>query len=475
MNRRKFLAGSLAVGAAAGLSRFPFLGRDFVRTARADPSVIPYPVFALYLRGGLDPAMHMVATPNGRFGNVDIANRMSGTTDIKETPLGIRYFVPAMAPPGKTDIEAHLGDIALLRAVKIGGCHGKIAALWMGDVRPNATSLADYYERESWGANLASQLRTAGFVVPKPCAVAHQTMDYSVEPYLDFLNYAPLSPNPAAAPERLLSVDGFFKSISSTGLPPYERQLPAYGVAKGLDNLTYSAETQPEIMGHFKSANTSADDTLKAVFSGPPWPPPQNVKDALDIQSDSGPDLTGNPPYNYIMAIAHQAFSKNLSHVIMGACGGGVGWDTHENNLNGQIACGQDFWPLLGKFLALMKNTPSPLVAGKSLFDTTNIWVMSEMGRTPGADRNVQATDGTGHFENAAVMLFGGRFKRGVAIGGLDNEWYPAPVNPATGNAAGGIVPGINNVIATVIKAAGGDPAAYTKAAPFDALLDMSL
>src|SRR5262249_23325548 len=147
------------------------------------------------------------------------------------------------------DFEAHLGDVALLRSIKLGGCHGKVAGLWMGTP----------YAHQSWAANLASQFRASGVVVPKPCALAHQTQDYSVEPYLDFLNYAPDSPDPAAAPERILSVEGFFKSVASTGLPPFERQAPAYALAQALDGRTYSAATQPDITSRFKSTNANAD------------------------------------------------------------------------------------------------------------------------------------------------------------------------------------------------------------------------
>src|SRR5215471_10338896 len=175
MDRRSFLKGSLAAAAAAGLSGLPFGRRGFIPKAHAGPTgLMPYPVLGLYLRGGHDPAMHLVATPNGPYGSVTIANRMSGTTGIKETPIGIRYFVDTVAAAGKDDFVAHLGDVSLLRSIKLGGCHGKVAGLWMGTP----------YARQSWGANLASQFRSAGIVVPKPCALAHKTQDYSVEPYL---------------------------------------------------------------------------------------------------------------------------------------------------------------------------------------------------------------------------------------------------------------------------------------------------
>src|SRR5262249_45915624 len=158
-------------------------------------------------------------------------------------------------------------------SIRLGGCHGKVAGLWMGTP----------YARQSWGANLASQLRTAGFVVPKPCAIAFKTQDYTVEPYLDFINYSPESPNPAAAPERLLSVEGFCKSVSAGGMPPFQNQAPAYALAQALDRTTYSSATQPDITSRFTSTNANADDILKRVYGSPAWPPDQSVIDALGI------------------------------------------------------------------------------------------------------------------------------------------------------------------------------------------------
>src|SRR5262249_13608107 len=143
MNRRVFLKRSLMAAAATGLSGLPFGRHSFIPSAHAGPTgVTPYPVFGLFLGGGHDPAMHLCATPTGPYGRVTTQNRMSGPTGIKETATGVRYFVDTVTPTGKADFEPHMADMGLLRSIRLGGCHGKVAGLWMGTP----------YARQSWGA-----------------------------------------------------------------------------------------------------------------------------------------------------------------------------------------------------------------------------------------------------------------------------------------------------------------------------------
>src|SRR5262249_49858078 len=149
-------------------------------------------------------------------------------------------------------------------------------------------------------------------------------------------------------------------------------------------------------------------------YGAPPWPPPQSVTDALGITGSAGIEptaLDNDRTYGHMFALAYQAFSKNLAHVIafrVDGVGGGT-WDSHRNNYDFQVANGNLLWPALGKLVALMKATPSPIVAGKSLFDTTIIWVQSEMGRTPGRDvpnEDGSPSDGCGHWGSSACATF---------------------------------------------------------------------
>lgn len=428
------------------------------------------------LRGGLDPALHLVATPQGRFGNVTIANRLQ-ESDFVTFGTGsnaIKYVRPTVAPTGKTDFLPHLGDVALLRAFQGYGDHGHIASVWIGEASSGSALRA---KKDSWTCNLAAQFRARGVNVLKPVAVAYPTRDVGNETYLFLAEHATVSPDPATLADRILTFGGFFGGLTAQGLPPFALQKAAYALSGAFDT-SFPAATQSSIIDSFAAANLSADETLGSVLTGPAWPPSPTVLAKLGLTSaEPRRPLTYDPPIPEMFACAFQALSRNLSHVIgfmnMGFTGPGATWDSHKNNISTQRGQGNILWPALGKLVKLMKETPSPLpgVTGKSMFDTTNIWVQSEMGRTPGPD--VDPT-GCAHWPAAQALFMGGRFKRGVAVGGFTPDFTAKPINLVTG-ADGGQVVRFNNLIATVMKAAGGDPTKYTKAAPVDALLDMSL
>lgn len=485
MNRRKFLTGSLVTGAA--MVSGARIGRDglhLLGSAEAATNITPYPVLLITLRGGMDPAMNLVAQPNGSFGSVTIANRMSGTSALKTTASGIRYFTGTVAAAGKAQFEAHLPDVALLRGFHGGSDHGHTVADWFGDY-----SSSKQVSHKNWGNYVAASHRAAGVFVPKPCVVMYPTRDTPAEPFHDLVAYGDVGPNPAVSAERALSYSGFFDSLSAgTGMPPFARQQASYALARAIDGRAYTAAAQPNMTGKFDTANTSADDAMKAAAaaaaSGPAWPPPANVLSGMGVtMADFTKAMTVAVVKNaQAMTFALQALSKGLTHVmnltLYGYDGSNDGWDSHNANYSQQLSAGSAFWSNLGKLVTLMKATPSPIVAGKSLFETTNIWVQSEMGRTAQADLSVpgngNTASGTGHWPHGCAVFMGGRFKRGIAIGGMTGNWEAMPINPVTG-AAGNTVAKFNNLIATVIKASGADPGGYVDAAPIDALLNMSL
>jgi len=442
--------------------------------------------------GGLDPAMHMVARPNGSVGGVELVNRLPGTSSFKRTTTGIDYVSSVVTPAGKTDFEPHLNDVALLRALRLEGDHAAQASIWFG-YRIGASSVktgpgTTRFGRAPWPNQLAAQFRKRGVIVPKPCAIAYkQEANFRPEPYRDFLSWGNQSPDPSTAADRILSLASYFKSISTVGLPPPARQAPAYGLIDTLDQ-SFAGETQADYAERFAAANGTASQVLRTVLAGgPAWPPAPETVAALGLTpSNLDPDLTTDAQYEHMYALAFQSLSRNLAHVVAFKTEGDrdSGWDTHSANVTRQTRNGNHLWPALGKLIALMKKTPSPIVPGLSLFDTTNIWVQSEMGRSPNAqvrDKDANGkpvapyvTNGNEHWSHGSATFLGGRFKRGKVIGDFTPRWEAKPINPATGEEAGGIVLNMNNAIATVMKAAGGNPSEFTDAAPIDALLDMS-
>lgn len=496
MNRRKFLSGSLAAGAAAATSGLR-LGRGGLGLlGQADgappPGLLatPYPTVVIMLHGGLDPAMHLLAVPNGTYGTQTFVNRMSGTSGIKDTPTGLRYFTGSVAATGKADLVPHLTDIAMLRAFRGAQGHESVAMTWYGqyaEARP-ATP-----RKTPWAHYIASKARAAGAFVPKPCALVYPNQDITFHLFLNFAAYGNQSPDPSVAVERVLRWESFFDSLSGTGLPPFAQQDPVYALTRALNGGTYSTSAQPDIHSKFDSATSNADKVLSNVYGSPAWPAPANVLTALGATSASlaAPLTSKNTEFPAFFAFAFQALSKNLSHVIginsfgiadklgLGIADANLGWDTHTNNYQGQMALGQVFWPALGKFIALLKATESPIVPGKKMFDTTNIWIQSDMGRAAyhqadGKPENEQYRSGTQHWPDTHAIFVGGRFKRGKVIGAFSPKYRATPINLATGGE-GSVAVNFDHLAATVIKASGIDPAGYVSAPPIDALIDMSL
>lgn len=498
MNRRKFLSGSLAASAAAaaaglrvGRGGFGLLGQAH---GAPPPGLLatPYPTVVIMLHGGLDPAMHLLAVPNGtKFGTLTFENRMSGTAGIKDTTSGLRYFEGSVAATGKADFVPHLPDVAMLRAFRGAQSHDSIAMAWYGQYsegqKPNKP------RRMPWAHYVASKFRAAGDFVPKPCAVAYPNQDLSAHLFLDFAAYGNQSPDPSVATERVLTWKSFFDSlaITGTGIPSIAEQNAVYALTRGLNGGTYAA-TQPDIRGSFDSATGGADKVLSSVYGGQIWPAPANVLTALGATSASlaAPISSKDTQFPAFFTFAFQALQKNLSHVIglnsfgiadklgLGIADNNLSWDTHTNNYKAQMALGQEFWPALGKFIALLKLTDSH-IPGKKLFDTTNIWIQSDMGRAPytqadGDPAKEKYRTGTQHWPDCQAMFLGGRFKRGKVIGAYGPKYRSTPIDLTTGGQ-GTVDVNFDHLVATVIKASGIDPAGYTNAAPIDALIDMSL
>lgn len=495
MNRRKFLSGSLAAGAAAAASGLRFgRGGGFGAVGHAQnapPGLLatPYPTVVIMLHGGLDPAMHLLAVPNGVHGTQTFVNRMNGTSEIVETSTGLRYFRGSIAATGKNQLVPHLPDIAMLRAFRGAQGHESVAMAWYGQY---AESRPATPRRTPWAHYIASRFRAAGAYVPKPCALVYPNQDLQVIPFLNFAAYGNQSPDPSVAVERVLRWESFFESLSATGLPPFAQQSPAYALTRTLNRDTYST-SQPDIRSKFDSATSSADRLLSTVYGGTPWPAPASVLTALGatpaaMAASVSIKQTKFPAF---FTFAFQALSRNLSHVVginsfgiadpmnLAVAGDTLQWDTHSNNYQGQMLLGQELWSSLGRFIALLKATDSPIVPGKKMFETTNIWIQSEMGRAPyhqanGDPANERYRSGTQHWSHTHAMFIGGRFRRGRVIGAFAPNYRSTPINLATG-AQGNVEVNFDHLAATVIKASGVDPAGFTNAPPIDALIDMSL
>lgn len=443
--RRSFLTGA-ALGAGALVAR----PRWMIGDAHAAGERTPYPVLQIVLVGGVDSAMHFV-------GRGTLKNRPSG--GFKTAPgSGIVYFPGTVAPAGATDFEPHIAEMALLRGFNMVTRTHEIAQNmhWYGG------------GRRPWANYLASELLKQQSV-PKPCAIA--LPDVLRFGDAQILLPGDASPNPSGAAERILDTGGFFGSLAGgASVPSPALQAPLTKLVSGM-NVGWPGPAQPSMREQLTQSNTKATSLLSRT-GGPVWPPTPQTMSALGLtNADITATSYGAPRFKGSLALAYQSLQHGLSHVV--SIFTDNLWDSHADNVNFQINASSRIFPTIGKLLTLMKNTVSPIDPTKTLFDTTNVWISSEFNR--GLDHDSLELDGItasglSHWEHSSTMFLGGRFKRGVAIGDLTANWRSAGIDLATG-APGGTVPQIDNVIATVFKAAGADPTAYTNAAPIDALL----
>ena len=171
-------------------------------------------------------------------------------------------------------------------------------------------------------------------------------------------------------------------------------------------------------------------------------------------------------------ALAFQLARTQASHVISMVASDNNSYDSHGGAASAstrQRVVGSRYFEVIAQLLSALKATPSPIDSNLTMFDTTHVVIASEMGRSANAENG----NGTFHWDSTHVACFGGRFKRGVAFGDLDEGLNAIPANFTTGAMGEGEPPSWMNVISTILKANGADPAAYSSAAPVDAVLEL--
>src|SRR5205814_771688 len=127
---------------------------------------------------------------------------------------------------------------------------------------------------------------------------------------------------------------------------------------------------------------------------------------------------------------------------------GGLTYDTHYNNVTGQMAAAQHYFGPIAQLLGALKATPSPIDPTKTMFETTHVVIASEMGRSPNSENGA----GTNHWSWSHALLFGGNFKRGFAFGDLDSGLKGVPADFNTGALKTGSNPTWLSVVTTVLK-----------------------
>lgn len=444
LTRRGFLGGVAATG-AAGL----WMPRAFAQTAAP-----VFPTIFIKLRGGWDPVQHFC----GRTGET---NRAVTSSMLKTATSGVVYFTPILSV-----MEPHLDDAVVLRNVYMAGTDHRVGAniLWYG-------TLANASARTAWTNYLASKLLArAGAVAPN--VTAYWTYDSSGG-VNDFANYNNRSPSPLGAVQRINSIDAFARSIDLTGgMPTPTRQKRINAFIGAFDAAQYSPKVQGPLLQAYGQATDQANGLVDKSITKL-WPPDAATMAlfAATAAELSATGYSGIPAFKAMCMLAFQVARTRASHVISfdgDTALGGVTYDTHSNNITGQLNAGRHYFTPIAQLLSALKATASNIIPGKTMFDTTHVVIASEMGRSP----NGENATGTNHWPWTHALLFGGNFKRGYAFGDMTSGLTGVAANFTTGQISGG-APTTNwlNVVATVLKANGVAPSGYDPALPIDAVL----
>jgi hypothetical protein len=368
--------------------------------------------------------------------------------------------------PTLSGIAAHMEDCTLIRNLKstFGHESGR-SMLWYGE--GSATSAAT---ATPWTNYLASQL-VSQLKAPAPNVTTY--FDDADDPYVNFITYNNKSPQPLGAAQRVQAVSPFTKGLDVLGGQPSPQfQDRVFQAVGGFDSRLYSKTVQSRTTSTFAAANGQATQLLTQPIPAV-WPPDAATTTAFNLTASDLTTIVGSGNQRFVthLALAYQLAKTRMSHVIY-VTGTQGGYDTHQNHDAGQRNRSALYFPVIGRLLTALKNTPSPVAANMSMFDTTNVVITTELTRANQAD-NGEGLDGTGtpHWGWTQAACFGGAFKRGYMFGDLNANLEGVAADLNTGALNTGVVPTVKNLLATVIAAGGANPAGWTTSPPINAVL----
>jgi uncharacterized protein (DUF1501 family) len=131
-------------------------------------------------------------------------------------------------------------------------------------------------------------------------------------------------------------------------------------------------------------------------------------------------------------------------------------WDSHLTNLYNQDANFELTFSHLDAWMDALAGTTGP--DGTALSETTELLVLSEMGRQPRLNRS----EGKDHWPVTSALLVSARCEGGRVIGGTDGSLAARAVDLATGELDDrGVVPAASNLVATMVEGFDLDPAEW--------------
>ncbi len=419
----------------------------------ADPI---FPTIFIHARGGWDPATLFDA-------RTGLVNRKVDQSDIDEINLRpdglgqeqrLRWYRPTLTP-----LRPYLADCCIIRNLRTLSSHGTgYGLVWYGENLPGPALTAT-----PWANYLASELlkrrRVAApnWVVFVPGSDPTRTFPF---PILHSNN----SPDPRAAAQLVRHPGSFAANLRGGGSIPQDVQRRIFDTVDRFNGRLYNRQVQAKITDEFAAANAQANELLTLPVP-PIWPPTQEYQDLFGY-TDKPDDLDAQ------FALAYQVALHQVSHTVW--IRNQSSYDTHRFHHGKHLYSSGIFMPRLANLLKALTDTESTVIPGQglSMLDTTNVVVMSEMGRANRVETGEGLGDqGTPHWPWTQAICFGGHFKRGYLFGEWAQDLTGIPAHLDTGARNQGEVPTMKNLAATLLKANGVDPTGWTSARPINAIL----
>lgn len=189
-----------------------------------------------------------------------------------------------------------------------------------------------------------------------------------------------------------------------------------------------------------------------------------SVRKAFDLEDYAYVmDFAGGSGLAQQADVAVDALAIGLSRCItMGypADSAGLAWDTHARNDRGQSTLFEGLFEGLARLMTLLDGTTD--AAGAPLSQSTVVVVLSEMGRSPAKN----GTDGKDHWPYTSAMLLGPGLDTGRVVGGFDDYYAGALIDPETGELRDdGRLLSVEALGATLLKLGDVDPAEWVSGA----------
>jgi hypothetical protein len=179
---------------------------------------------------------------------------------------------------------------------------------------------------------------------------------------------------------------------------------------QGFDNTFRALDRSADVVDGFDAFHKQALEILRA----------EKTRNAfkLELESAAVRERYGQTPFGQGALAARRLVEAGVRFVTLSL----GGWDTH----------GRNFEALSKRLLPTLDQTLSALIADlaeRGLLDRTVVYCAGEFGRTPKINKNA----GRDHWARSmAVLLAGGRFKRGYAHGTTDAQGMAPATEPVT-------------------------------------------